>query len=73
MSCILTILTVMSVFNGSQWVDVEVSTKSRFTVMNEQISSKVELIAEDVMKTETRSVNCGENVYAVTTSTLTED
>lgn len=72
MSCILTVLTVLSVFNGSQWNDVEVSTKSKFVLnMNEQISSKVELISENVMKTETTTVKCGEDIYSATTSMLT--
>lgn len=72
MGCIMTILTVVSVFNGSQWNDVEVSTNSKFVLnMNEQVSSKVEMIAEDIMKTETVSVKCGEDIYSVTSSFLT--
>lgn len=72
MSCIMTVLTVLSVFNGSQWNDMEVSTNSKFVLnMNEQVSSKVEMIAEDVMKTETVTVKCGEDIYATTASILT--
>ena len=70
MNCILTILTVVSIFNGNQWNDVEVSTISKLTNMNEQISSKVELLSENKMKTETITVKCGEDIYSVTTSTL---
>lgn len=72
MGCIMTVLTVLSVFNGSQWNDMEVSTNSKFVLnMNEQVSSKVEMIAEDVMKTETVTVKCGEDIYSVTSSFLT--
>lgn len=72
MGCIMTVLTVLSVFNGSQWNDMEVSTNSKFVLnMNEQVSSKVEMIAEDIMKTETVSVKCGEDIYSVTSSFLT--
>lgn len=71
MGCIMTVLTVLSVFNGSQWNDMEVSTNSKFVLnMNEQVSSKVEMIAEDIMKTETITVKCGENIYSNTISTL---
>ena len=70
MSCIMTMLTVLSVFNGSQWNDVEVSTVSKIVTKNEQISSKVEMLAENVMKTETVTVKCGEDIYSVTTSSL---
>lgn len=72
MSCIMTVLTVLSVFNGSQWNDMEVSTNSKFVLnMNEQVSSKVEMIAKDIMKTETATVKCGEDIYATTASVLT--
>lgn len=71
MSCIMTVLTVMSIFNGSQWNDVEVSTVSKIVIKNEQISSKVEMLAENLMKTETVTVKCGEDVYSVATSSLT--
>lgn len=73
MNCILTILTVVSIFNGNQWNDVEVSTVSKLTNMNEQISSKVELLSENKMKTETITVKCGEDIYSVTTSTLVNE
>lgn len=71
MSCIMTVLTVLSVFNGSQWNDMEVSTNSKFVLnMNEQVSSKIEMITENIMKTETVSVKCGEDIYSVTSSFL---
>lgn len=73
MNCILTILTVVSIFNGNQWNDVEVSTVSKLANMNEQISSKVELLSENKMKTETITVKCGEDIYSVTTSTLVNE
>ena len=73
MNCILTILTVVSIFNGNQWNDVEVSTVSKLTNMNEQISSKVELLSENKMKTETITVKYGEDIYSVTTSTLVNE
>ena len=72
MSCVMTVLTVLSVFNGSQWNDMEVSTNSKFVLnMNEQVSSKIEMITENTMKTETVSVKCGEDIYSVTSSFLT--
>jgi len=66
----MTVLTVMSIFNGSQWNDVEVSTVSKIVTKNEQISSKVEMLAENLMKTETVTVKCGEDIYSVTASSL---
>ncbi len=73
MNCIITILTVLSVFNGNQWHDIEVSTISKFTNMNEQVSSKVELLSDNVMKTETVTIKCGEDIYSVATSTLVKE
>ena len=73
MNCIITILTVLSVFNGNQWNDIEVSTISKFTNMNEQVSSKVELLSDNMMKTETITVKCGEDIYSVATSTLVKE
>lgn len=73
MNCILTVLTILSVFNGNQWNDIEVSTISKLTNMNEQISSKVEFLSENMMKTETTTVKCGKNIYSVTTSTLLKE
>ena len=71
MTCIMTVLTVLSVFNGTQWNDMEVTTTSKIVYnMNEQVSSKVEMIAEDVMKTETKTIKCGEDIYSVTASSL---
>lgn len=71
MTCIMTVLTVLSVFNGAQWNDMEVTTTSKIVYnMNEQVSSKVEMIAEDVMKTETKTIKCGEDIYSVTASSL---
>lgn len=73
MNCIITVLTVLSVFNGNQWNDIEVSTISKFTNMNEQVSSKVELLSDNMMKTETITVKCGEDIYSVATSTLVKE
>lgn len=71
MTCIMTVLTVLSVLNGAQWNDMEVTTTSKIVYnMNEQVSSKVEMIAEDIMKTETITVKCGEDIYSVTASSL---
>ena len=68
----MTVLTVLSVFNGSQWNDVEVSTNSKFVVgINEQVSSKAEMISKDIIKTETITIKCGEDIYSVTNSFLT--
>lgn len=72
MSCIMTVLTVLSIFNAGQWNDMEVSTNSKIVLnVNEQVSSKVEMLAEDVMKTETVTVKCGEDIYSATASVLT--
>ena len=55
----------------AQWNDMEVTTTSKIVYnINEQVSSKVEMIAEDVMKTETTTVKCGEDIYSVTASSL---
>lgn len=71
MSCIVTVLTIMSIFNGTQWNDVEVSTNSKIVIdRNEQVSSKIEFLAENLMKKETVTVKCGEDIYSVTTSNL---
>lgn len=71
MNCILTTLTVLSVFNGMQWNDMEVSTNSKFVYnMNEQVSSKIEMLSKDMMKTETVTVKCGDSIYAITDSYL---
>lgn len=71
MSCIVTVLTIMSIFNGIQWNDVEVSTNSKIVIdRNEQVSSKIEFLAENLMKKETVTVKCGEDIYSVTTSSL---
>ena len=71
MSCIMTVLTVLSIFNAGQWNDMEVSTNSKIVLnVNEQVSSKVEMLAEDVMKTETVTVKCGEDIYSATASVL---
>lgn len=74
MSCIVTVLTIMSIFNGTQWNDVEVSTNSKIVIdRNEQVSSKIEFLAENLMKKETVTVKCGEDIYSVTTSSLTAE
>ena len=71
MSCIVTVLTIMSIFNGTRWNDVEVSTNSKIVIdRNEQVSSKIEFLAENLMKKETVTVKCGEDIYSVTTSSL---
>lgn len=72
MSCIITVLTIMSIFNGSQWNDVEVSTNSKIVEdRNEQVSSKIEFMAENLMKKETMTIKCGEDIYSIATSSLT--
>lgn len=71
MNCIMTVLTVFSIFSGSQWNDIEVSTNSKFVInMNEQASTKVEMLSETYRKSETTTVVCGEEVYATTESIL---
>lgn len=71
MNCIMTVLTVFSVFTGGQWGDVEVSTNSKFvTNMNEQVSAKVEMLSETYRKSETITVTCGSDIYATTASVL---
>ncbi len=71
MTCIMTVLTVLSVFNGVQWNDMEVTTKSKVVFnKNEQVSSKVEMLSEDMMKSETRTIKCGEDIYSVAASSL---
>ena len=72
MNCIMTTLTILSIFTGSQWNNIEVSTNSKFVVgINEQVSSKAEMISKDIIKTETVTVKCGEDIYSVTNSFLT--
>lgn len=72
MSCIITVLTIMSIFNGSQWNDVEVSTNSKIVEdRNEQVSSKIEFMAENLMKKEILTIKCGEDIYSIATSSLT--
>jgi len=73
MSCIMTVLTVMSVFSAGQWNDVEISSKSKFVYnMHEQVSSKIEMITDTYRKSETIAVTCGEEVKANTTTSLEE-
>lgn len=71
MSCIMTVLTVFSVFTGSVWNDVEVSTTSKIVSnMNEQVSAKIEMLSDTYRKSETVSVTCGTDIYAATSSIL---
>ena len=72
MTCIATTLTVISVFTGGAWNDVDVTTNSRVLtrVMNEQASAKIEMLSETKKKTETFTVTCGQDVYAATASVL---
>jgi len=72
MNCVMTTLTILSLFNGFQWNDVEVSTDIKLVSnMNEQVISKIEILADDFKKSETITVKCGEELYAITSSVLT--
>ena len=72
MNCVMTTLTILSLFNGFQWNDVEVSTDIKLVSnMNEQVISKIEMLADDFKKSETITVKCGEELYAITSSVLT--
>ena len=74
MTCVMTVLTVLSVFSAGQWNDVEVSTNSKFVSgINEQASAKVEMLTETYRKSETMTVVCGEDIYSATTSLLTAE
>lgn len=71
MTCIMTILTVLSVFNGSVWNDVEVTTKSKVVAkQTPYVMSKVEAISEDTLLYKSVSVQCGEDIIATTDSFL---
>lgn len=71
MTCIMTVLAVLSAFNGTVWNDVEVTTKSK--VVPEQspyVMSKVEVVSDDMLLYKTVSVQCGTDVVATTDSYL---
>ena len=71
MTCVMTLLTVLSVFNGSMWNDVEVTTKSKVVAyQNPYVMSKIEVVADDMVLYKTVSVQCGEDIEATTNSYL---
>lgn len=71
MSCIITTLTVVSALSNGIWNDIEVTTNSKLVdVMNEQISTSIEMVSETKRISKTKTVTCGENVYSVTNSIL---
>lgn len=71
MTCVMTLLTVLSVFNGSVWNDVEVTTKSKVVVeQNPYIMSKVEAVSDNMILAKTVSVQCGIDIVATTDSFL---
>ena len=71
MTCILTVLTVLSVLTNGQWTDIEATTSSRVMAnMDEELVTNTVMLTNDIMKKETRMVVCGENVYATTASIL---
>lgn len=71
MTCIMTVLAVLSVFNGAEWNDVEVTTKSKVVAeQNPYVMSKVEAVSDNMMLAKTISVQCGTDVVATTDSYL---
>lgn len=71
MTCIMTLLTVLSVFNGSVWNDVEVTTKSKVVAeQNPYVMLKVEVVNDNTLLSKTVSVQCGEDIEANTNSYL---
>ena len=71
MTCVMTLLTVLSVFNGSVWNDVEVTTKSKVVAeQNPYVMSKVEVVNDNTLLSKTVSVQCGEDIEATTNSYL---
>lgn len=72
MTCIATTMTVISLFVGGAWNDISVTTNSRVLTraMNQQVSSKIEMLSDVKRKTEVFTVTCGQDVYAATTSIL---
>lgn len=71
MTCIMTVLTVLSVFNGVEWNDTEVTTKSKVVAeQNPYVMSKVEIVADNMLLYKSVSVQCGEEIIATTDSFL---
>ena len=71
MTCIMTLLTVLSVWNGSVWNDVDVTTKTKVVAeQNPYVMSKVEVVDDDTLLYKTVSVQCGEDIVATTNSYL---
>ena len=67
----MTLLTVLSVWNGSVWNDVDVTTKTKVVAeQNPYIMSKVEAVDDDTLLYKTVSVQCGEDIVATTNSYL---
>ena len=72
MTCIATTLTIISVFTGGVWNDISVSTNSKVLTrrMNEQVSTKIEMLSDTKRKSESFTVTCGQDVHAATASIL---
>ena len=71
MTCVMTLLTVLSVWNGSVWNDVDVTTKTKVVAeQNPYVMSKVEVVDDDTLLYKTVSVQCGEDIVATTNSYL---
>ena len=71
MSCIMTVLSVLSVFNGTTWNDIDVRTHSKIvTEQTEFVETKVSIPSEDTILTKTVSVKCGKSFEAETNSIL---
>ena len=71
MTCVMTVLTVLSVFNGSVWNDVDVRTHSKVvSETNPYVMSKVEVVSDNELLYKTVSVQCGEEIEAKTNSFL---
>lgn len=71
MTCIMTVLSVLSVFNGTAWNDIDVRTHSKIvTPQTEYVEAKVSIPSEDTILTKTVSVKCGESLEAKTNSIL---
>ena len=71
MTCVMTVLTVLSVFNGSVWNDVDVQTRSKVVApTTPYIMTKVSAPTVDSLLSKTVSVQCGDEVIATTNSYL---
>lgn len=71
MTCIMTVLTVLSVFNGCEWNDVDVRTHSKVIAeTNPYVMSKVEVVSDNKLLYKTVSVQCGDVIEAKTNSFL---